>query len=231
MKNNEWHIIKEMIKGKVSVADWAFLSNDSMVWMDGFDGNNVVILTANSFVSNVLDKPDIIRAIKETADRYYGKCVFVSIREANVEEVGEPKERTEPPRMCEILGVSTGERFRFKQLNGSVETFSVNSSGMILSETTGKIANCFDTFDMINHPDRIIKNKLTEKEHKICELIGAKWVTMEEDEIKSVELWSEKPKEYDGIFGDATGNSYLGEIVVGELFKSIKYGDCIYVGE
>lgn len=229
MKNNEWSIIKEMIKEKVSVADWAFLSNDAMVWMDDFDGKNVVILTANSFVSNVLDKPDIIRAIKEYSDRYYGKDVYVSIREAKVEEVGEPKKRTEPPRMCEILGVSIGERFRFKQLNGSIETFSVNSSGMILSETTGKIANYFDTFDMINHPDRIIKNKLTEKEHRICEAIGAKWVTKSKSDVY-VTLWDCKPTEEDGIYLTSNGQWCLATAYE-NVFPSVKNGDCIYVGE
>lgn len=230
MKNNEWHIIKEMIKEKVSVADWAFLSNDAMVYMDDFDGNNVVILTANSFVSNVLDKPDIIRAIKETADRYYGKCVSVSIREATVEEFDKITKRNKKPRMCEILGVEVGGRFRVKIPRGTEETCYVDGNGVIRLYDTGGTA-CKDTiFCAINHPDRIIKNKLTDKEQKICELIGAKWVSLDKRGSEEVDLWEEKPVSCGDVYEAKEGVYILLSRVSRKVFRSVNPGDCIYVG-
>lgn len=238
--DKQWEKIKEKLKENMNMSDYAFISNETLSRFGGFDGEGMKIIVPNDFVKSMLEKPGTIDIIQNVATWFYGDNAYVSITVGDVHKQLYPKgwneKENKKPRMCEILGVEVGERFRFTPPQGSLEMYYVDGNGIIRLHYTGGTA-CKDTiFCMINHPDKIIKNKLTEKEQKICEAIGAKYVTMDmKTHYGRVDLWKKEPKcDADGNYKHTTNGIFNEPVlacVLHEVFNSVKAGDCIYVGE
>lgn len=74
-------------------------------------------------------------------------------------EKEEPMEKTENPRICQVLGVEVGEVFTADTPYGRFQRCVIDEEGQILN--TGTNVLCY----MLNHPDRIIcKPRFTEEE-------------------------------------------------------------------
>ncbi len=151
-------------------------------------------------------------------------------REAAVSSVAVAASTTDKPRLCQVLGVDVGERF--KVLVGDKEQellglFWVSRNGRFFaSRDFALMDTLFALCEAINHPEKIERiPHLTEKEREICLLLGAKWVSRDVDG-DLVRLWENKPKERDnGLWDYGTRCAWIRV----KCFPSVRPGQLIQV--
>lgn len=94
------------------------------------------------------------------------------------EVVEDKKEKTcsaiedrKQPRICEILGVEVGDKFRIQGYTNSV-TFQIEPDGKYTTQPPNAIRSSFAFLDCIENPDRIIKlPRFTDNESKLLKLL------------------------------------------------------------
>ena len=64
----------------MDISDYSLISSDAMA-QGRWDGQELTLWVANSFLKNMLDKPAFIRLAAETAQRVTGIPARVSVRE------------------------------------------------------------------------------------------------------------------------------------------------------
>ena len=132
------------------------------------------------------------------------------------------------PRLAEILGVEVGEKFRVSPCSCY---FLIRPDGDPTSEKSGleKVQELAWIIKAINHPESIIRApRLTEPELTICKVVGAKWVSRNNEEVWA-RLWSTKPEfEEDGLHYRSNGAILLA-LANGIMFPSVHPGDLIEV--
>lgn len=74
--------------------------------------------------------------------------------------------------------------------------------------------------------------ELTEAELAICKVLGAKWVSRDDEgyEHTGVRLWTEKPQKENRPYYHTTVGKYIAFCELG-CFPSLKAGDCVNVEE
>ncbi len=75
------------------------------------------------------------------------------------------------PRICEILGVDVGEKFRIQGFTDSV-TFQIEPDGKYTTQPPNAIGSSFAFLDCIENPDRLIKiPRFMDSESKLLKLL------------------------------------------------------------
>lgn len=153
------------------------------------------------------------------------------VMEEDMEQVGEKK-----PRICEVLCVDVGERFKVLDEEKSLSSSNIwfNDNGVLCCDGHLILPQYVYTIHAINHPESIVKRtKLTQDELEICKLIGAKYITMNEYpyEVKRVDFWNGLPELYmeGGRYKSYRGTESVENIsfVYPDKMPSIRPGDCI----
>ena len=142
---------------------------------------------------------------------------------------GHPCDVPDKPRLCAVLGVEVGERFRvpIEEQAEPIGPFWVSSGGGLIHHSD------LDTVDVlcaliaaINHPEKIMRvPRLTDKERDICRLLGAKWVSraVGSDLVK---LWKTEPEPMPGGYWD---NGEFCAMIFSTHFPSVQPGQLIQV--
>lgn len=143
-------------------------------------------------------------------------------------------EQNDKPRLAEVLGVEEDEEWAYPGLAGKYRIHKgtreeLNKVGS--SELWVSCHNEAELTKIINHPESIIRlPRLTEGERRICQDVGAKWVSRGVLGTKSVVLWDAKPECFDdGTFGSTDKAHKLARMYTG--FENVHPGDCICVEE
>ena len=134
------------------------------------------------------------------------------------------------PRLCEVLGVDVGERFRVHSEFGDPIEFYIDDKGYLCGAGKGsKNIGIYWLTQAINHPEKIERvPNLKPEEVQRCKVFGAKWVSR--DEIRdTVDLWEEKPVFLPtelkcGTYGNAkrcaqTWSEYFPSVQPGQLIQ------------
>lgn len=150
-----------------------------------------------------------------------------------VNETGHPCDVPEKPRLCEVLGVDVGERFRVcTGIDGELPVFYIDNDGSLCQAVNGtRNIGIFWLVLAINHPEKIVRqSRLTPEEVQRCKAFGAKWVgrlTGSPPEDFWAMLFSERPRMgEDGPVPEK--ETYIGAVRP-ELFPSVGLGDLIQV--
>lgn len=143
------------------------------------------------------------------------------------DEVNKP----DKPRLCEILGVEAGERFRVKGYDGVLSMNTDGTFNVLEGEQTGASRYLLMALE---DPSRVIHQKrLTEKEFAICKAVGAKYVSKDssnEYTDDTIDLWAGKPHldEFKVFYSSDFDEDWLGKLRE-DLFPSVEHGDCLEV--
>ena len=138
----------------------------------------------------------------------------------NKEEVNMDKQAR--PRICEVLGVEVGERFRIDYPKGMTVWLHINKEGFVVREGGPKNLKIGNSVAWaINHPDRIIrKPRWTQQEVDLAKLLydfrRSKSVVIERN--KSDILWWRDGDSAEGIL------PY-------KLFPSLNCGDSVKLSD
>ena len=143
-----------------------------------------------------------------------------------------PCDVPEKPRLCEVLGVEVGQRFRVSDDGSVLLEFYIDDEGyMRMARNGAKNVTAYWLINAINHPDRIeCVPRLTPEEVQRCRDFGAKWVgrlTGSPPEDFWAMLFSERPRM--GENGPVPEKeTYIGAVRA-DLFPSVGIGDLIQV--
>ena len=93
-----WPAFREQLKSVLAISDYSLISNDAMA-QGRWDGRELTLWVANSFLKTMLDKPSFVQSVAETVRRVTGVPARVSIKEgaAPVEDVPVGGGRSAPP--------------------------------------------------------------------------------------------------------------------------------------
>lgn len=73
------------------------------------------------------------------------------------------------PRICEVLGVEVGERFRIDYPKGMTVWLHINKEGFVVREGGPKNLKIGNSVEWaINHPDRIIRKPRWTQHSRVC---------------------------------------------------------------
>lgn len=138
------------------------------------------------------------------------------------------------PRICEVLGVEVGEKFRVvdEKIGFNTRELMVDEKGLFTAGGSAVAVNII-LCHAINHPETIVKQScLTPDELTICETVGAKWVSRDKDNSLFVDLWDAEPLKV-GTSYDLHDDGHVTQLakIRAAIFRSVKPGDCICVEE
>lgn len=143
-----------------------------------------------------------------------------------VNDPDHPCDVPEKPRLCEVLGVDVGERFRVNDGEGGAHPvfYIDNYGGLCKAETDSLNIGIFWLTLIINHPEKIVRvPRLTPEEVQRCRVFGAKWVSRDGDGER-VDLWEGKPEKAGGVWmGARIANSW------NRFFPSVQPGQLVQV--
>lgn len=141
------------------------------------------------------------------------------------------------PRICDVLGVEVGEIFYVCNeedgLNSVDMQVTENGRISVVGKDASNIVYSVILPYAINNPDSVIRRqRLTQDELAICNLLDAKWISRDEPEglAEEVILWDHEPfidKTFDGqaMYGEGD-ETWLAKIDL-KFFPSVKPGALI----
>ncbi len=133
------------------------------------------------------------------------------------------------PRLCEVLGVDVGERFKVRDdvHEKILGPFFVRGDGYLVGPSAvHSLDACYALIEAINHPEKIVREpRLTDTERDICRLLGAKWVSRDTDSSQ-VYLWKTEPEPQPG--GVWVGGKSCAQMWA-RFFPSVKSGQLVQV--
>ena len=147
-----------------------------------------------------------------------------------------PCDVAEKPRLCEVLGVDVGERFKVRDdvHEKMLGPFFVRGDGhLVVPRAVHSLDAGYALIEAINHPEKIERiPRLTPEEVQRCRAFGAKWVGR---------LTGSPPEDYWAmLFSGLPGmgedgpvpekETYIGAVRP-ELFPSVGLGELIQVDE
>ena len=75
-----WPAFREQLKSVLAVSDYSLIGSDAMA-QGRWDGQELTLWVANSFLKTMLDKPAFVQSVAETARRVIGVPARVSVKE------------------------------------------------------------------------------------------------------------------------------------------------------
>lgn len=119
----------------------------------------------------------------------------------NVHGCDHPCDVADMPRLCQVLGVAVGQRFKVRNSDGDMDgPFFIRDDGGISCPVRdiGALDLLSALIMGINHPEKIERlPRLTPEELQRCRDFGAKWVSRDEDG-ELVHLWETEPEPQPG---------------------------------
>lgn len=144
---------------------------------------------------------------------------------------GYPCDVPDKPRLCEVLGVDVGEQFRVrtKEQAEPIGPIWVSGFGGLMQRSDLDPVDVLSALiEAINHPAKIERlPRLADKEREICRLLGAKWVSRNPGNDRTVDLWTVKPRT--DLYGAFLGNPEAIATIYGNRFSSIAPGHAVQV--
>lgn len=139
------------------------------------------------------------------------------------------EDATDMPRLCQVLGVAVGERFKVRddmeqKLLGML---SVTECGTLVAYGgLAPVDAIYALTQAINHPEKIIRvPRLTPEEVQRCRAFGAKWISCDADDCQ-VWLWEERPElKPNGVWDGGTSCAQAWA----RFFPSVQPGQLIQV--
>ena len=77
-----WPAFREQLKNVLAVSDYSLIGSDAMA-QGRWDGRELTLWVANSFLKTMLDKPAFVRSVAEAAQRVTGVPARVSVKEGS----------------------------------------------------------------------------------------------------------------------------------------------------
>ena len=93
-----WPVFRERLKSVMDISDYSLISSDAMA-QGRWDGRELTLWVANSFLKTTLDKPAFIRSVAEAAQRVTGIPARVSVREGAAPAEDAPSGGSAPPAL------------------------------------------------------------------------------------------------------------------------------------
>ncbi|MDE6590619.1 MAG: hypothetical protein K2K53_09810, partial [Oscillospiraceae bacterium] len=75
-----WPAFRELLRGALAISDYSLISSDAMA-QGRWDGRELTLWAANSFLKTTLDKPAFLRTVAELAQSVTGVPARVSVKE------------------------------------------------------------------------------------------------------------------------------------------------------
>ena len=75
-----WPAFREQLRSVLDISDYSLISSDAMA-QGRWDGQELTLWVANSFLKTMLDKPDFVQSVAEAARRVTGVPARVSVKE------------------------------------------------------------------------------------------------------------------------------------------------------
>lgn len=131
------------------------------------------------------------------------------------------------PRLCEVLGVDVGERFRVRDGEKALGPLSIALTGDVIAGSIIPRDVVFALTEAINHPEKIEREpRLTDKERDICRILGVKWVSRDVGSDQT-DLWCMETEADEDNFPRQV-RRYIGHINK-SYFPSVRPGHLILV--
>ena len=93
-----WHAFREQLKSVLNISDYSLISSDAMA-QGRWDGRELTLWVANSFLKNTLDKPVFVQSVAELAQRVTGVPARVSVKEGTAPAGDAPVGGAVPPAL------------------------------------------------------------------------------------------------------------------------------------